>query len=994
MKKNFKMSSTPGRLAALFAALIAIAVVALGTVNYLFLVDTFLHRTAQDNTRDTASMAKSIGSFVATAYNMTQELAMNPEVTSMEPARQQKLLVNRLQLYTFIDNMHIQNTDDGSQVARAEGQTGNRSQRWWFKRMIADNRPFVSKSFHTFGTGSQADYAVAAVFFPIMQDQRYVGIIVANLKLAELQRQVEWFSGSNRISYILDGEGTVLAHPDQVQATEMYNYKTATKSLIVRDEAGKPVMEDGNHKLEVSSIDVPAELRNIVSKALAGESGHAAYTDFTGDEVIASYAPIMLPGASDNWVVITAQKKDTVLAAVKKIFISAAVIILLLSGCLIAVIIWQMKKMGIAYVELQNNHRILEKANREISMQNCQLQETQACLEEEAASRLQAEQALLVRNKEYKAALGLLTHSEQEDGLLPVILQDALELLQAPNGYIALLDKGRSCFRISLGQGIFAPMTNECFPVGLGMCGQVYSGGKALYIEDYRNYPQRMEILQFEPLTSVIMAPLISRNEVTGLLVASWTDQVHNVNDEDIDLVQHYGNLVAISLENIVNRKKIRHMAYHDSLTGLPNLEALKLRLEGKLAKANCGETCGAVLFIDLDDLKMVNDTFGHSYGDGIIIRAGAALVAGAEADSFVARVGGDEFIVILPGANDKQTIVQIANSILEFLHMDLEIEGVPLLLSASIGIARYPRDGSTVSDILKNADNAMYAAKREGKNKWRFYENRMQAETYETVVLTNSLRNAVKRGELSLEYQPQVCLRSGAITGFEALLRWNSPELGRIAPDRFIPLAEHSGLILPIGVWVLQEACRFIRTLTTLDRGQCRVAVNVSPRQLADAGFVDAVKLAVMENGIKTHQLEIEVTEGVVVHSLEDSIRKLEQLKALNVTVALDDFGTGYSSLTHLQRLPVNVLKVDKSFIDSVPGDVQRSTLVESIIGMAHALNLQVLAEGVETREQYEWLVNSKCDFVQGYFVSRPLREEAAIAFLKSSRTDADPMI
>lgn len=434
--------------------------------------------------------------------------------------------------------------------------------------------------------------------------------------------------------------------------------------------------------------------------------------------------------------------------------------------------------------------------------------------------------------------------------------------------------------------------------------------------------------------------------------------------------------------------EEIQGMAYSDILTGLPNRAQLNRQLTAEMERARCEEASGSILFIDLDDLKIVNDTFGHTSGDDVIIKAGMNIMAAAEGKSFVARISGDEFIVILPGESNRERVANIADRIIGALCQEYDVGGAYFNMSASAGVAVYPEDGDTAEDILKNADNALYAAKKVGKNCWCFYEKAMQAEAYEKMLLTNSLRNAANRGELVLHYQPQVVADSGAIVGFEALLRWNSPEYGFVPPDRFIPLAEKYGLIRSIGQWVLREACLFARCLANLGWGELHIAVNVSARQLTDPGFIDSVRCVLDEVGIEPRQLELEITESVLLTSLEDITGKLAELHALGVRLSLDDFGTGYSSLTYLQRLPVDTLKIDKSFIDIILMNTLQPAIIGLIIDMAHILKMTVVAEGVEKEQQLEYLVRKQCDLVQGYLVSRPVPENEAIRFLSRQAT------
>ena len=429
--------------------------------------------------------------------------------------------------------------------------------------------------------------------------------------------------------------------------------------------------------------------------------------------------------------------------------------------------------------------------------------------------------------------------------------------------------------------------------------------------------------------------------------------------------------------------KDMRHMAYSDPLTDLPNRLFLNERLSAEMGKARRGEASGCVIFIDLDNLKNVNDVFGHSRGDVLITMAAKRIIDTVGKEAFMARIGGDEFVVILPGKSDRKEIADLSNRIIEALGEGYEASGERFPMSASLGIAVYPADGDTAEEILKNADNAMYAAKNRGKQCWRFYETTMQTAAYQKILLTNSLHYALEHEELLLHYQPQVVSTNGKIVGFEALLRWNSAEHGAVSPALFIPLAEESGLIQPIGQWVLQEACRFAKQLADKGWPDIYVAVNISSKQIATDNFVTMVHEVIHEAGIEPQQLELEITESVLMISMEDAIRKLNELRGLGVRLSLDDFGTGFSSLTYLWHLPITTLKIDKSFIDMIVEDKAQLEIIRSVITMAHILKMCVIAEGVETEKQRLYLVKNHCDCIQGYLISPPITAAEAIKFL-----------
>lgn len=459
---------------------------------------------------------------------------------------------------------------------------------------------------------------------------------------------------------------------------------------------------------------------------------------------------------------------------------------------------------------------------------------------------------------------------------------------------------------------------------------------------------------------------------------------------EDGSMIKAYGVLQDITErveweeERHKQAQMIQHIAYFDGLTGLPNRHHLNEWMYQELERARKGETTGIVLFIDLDELKMVNDAYGHSYGDEIIAAAGKRIVEIGGESMFVARIGGDEFVLVLPGRYEQSEIGEFAQRIIDALGQRQEVSGLHFHMTASVGVACYPADGDTVEEIIKNADNAMYAAKRDGKNCWRCYTQEMQEEAYGKMRLMNGLRYALERGELSLVYQPQIFTKTAKIAGFEALLRWESPEYGRVSPIQFIPLAEQSGLIYSIGQWVLEEACRFARRLTLAGLGGIPVAVNISSKQVIADDFIEIVHQALREASIKPHQLELEITESILMESIEEANCKLAELKALGVSLSLDDFGTGYSSLTYLRNLPVETVKIDKSFIDMVTTDAHGANIIGSIVDMAHTLRMKVVAEGVENEGQLSYLASIGCDRIQGYIFSPPVTEQAAVELLR----------
>ena len=595
-----------------------------------------------------------------------------------------------------------------------------------------------------------------------------------------------------------------------------------------------------------------------------------------------------------------------------------------------------------------------------------------------ARKRISRQNELL---RELAAITAQLVNELDLDRALRMTLEQAVAFLGIPHGFIQLYaqDGCHACFKC--GAGRYAELVGSSLRFDdSGVLAEVLRTGRAVYIDNYSAWPQRMRGTQLaEEMTAALQAPLRMEGRIIGSIGLAAFGEPFTVDAEMRAAFEQFATIAAIAVKNAMSLQEANRLAFHDALTGLPNRAHLNQRLETEMELARRGESAGAVMFVDLDDLKTVNDHFGHSFGDSVIIAAGRDIAAAVGEEAYVARVGGDEFVVLLPGADLRQ-VSALAEQLVDTIRKEYEVRGQSVHMSTSVGITLYPVHAATGEEALKNADIAMYAAKATGKNTWRLFEPEMQKETYDQLVLTNSLRRALENGELYLEYQPQLSLVENRVAGFEALLRWNSRKHGQVPPARFIPLAEQRGLIQPIGEWVIAESCRFARQLAQLGKQDLHVAVNVSPRQLAATNFVDLVFQNMEAAGIEPRQLEIEITESVLIDSVEDSTAKLCDLSSLGVRLSLDDFGTGYSSLTYLRTLPVSTLKIDKSFIDKILDSKLQEGLVRSIVDMAHLLGLNVVAEGVETELQMEKLIRLGCDCVQGYVFSRPVSPTEAV--------------
>jgi diguanylate cyclase (GGDEF)-like protein/PAS domain S-box-containing protein len=429
---------------------------------------------------------------------------------------------------------------------------------------------------------------------------------------------------------------------------------------------------------------------------------------------------------------------------------------------------------------------------------------------------------------------------------------------------------------------------------------------------------------------------------------------------------------------DITERKRtdeyIRHMALHDKLTGLPNRVLLQDHAELAINRARRQMSSVAVLLLDLDRFKHINDSLGHHVGDEVLQVVAKRLNACVRSSDTVVRMGGDEFVILLPDLKNPAEAQRVADKAMESLAQDLVVSNHMLRITPSIGIALYPDNGSDLSTLLKNADAAMYHAKDLGRNNVQIFVPQMNERLTQRLEIEADLSRAIERNELVLHYQPLVEGRSGLICGVEALIRWRHPKRGMVSPLDFIPIAEETGLILPIGDWVLRTACHDIKRLSDECQTPLRLAVNLSPRQFNQPQLVDNVRDILQASGLSSHLLELEITEGMLMRDVEQTLSTLKNLRGIGVHLAIDDFGTGFSSLSYLSRFPIQTLKVDRSFVKDIGSDTSNTAIASAVISMAHTLGLRVVAEGVETREQRDFLRARRCDELQGYLFSKPV--------------------
>ncbi len=484
----------------------------------------------------------------------------------------------------------------------------------------------------------------------------------------------------------------------------------------------------------------------------------------------------------------------------------------------------------------------------------------------------------------------------------------------------------------------------------------------------------------------------------------SWQEirRVLGENDSMLILKKPFDNVEVLQLAHALSRKwvlnheiqgRLHKLAFYDSLTGLPNRALFLDRLTQSLEQARRYQQKGALLFIDMDNFKRINDTLGHGIGDALLRTTaerltrclrGSDTVARPREGGVAARLGGDEFTVLLPMVEMQADVTAVAHRISDHLSRTMDLGGHRVTVTPSIGIALYPDDGDNAEDLLKNADLAMYFAKRIGPNTFQFYDSSMNASGLKRLTIENHLRKAIELDEFSLNYQPQFDLETGRITGMEALLRWDNWELGSIPPMEFISIAEESGLIVPIGAWVLRTACRqavqWIETGVSLKR----MAVNLSVQQLMHPDFIETVKEVLAETNMVPHHLELEVTESLLESSTLELKSKLDALRNIDIRIAVDDFGNGYSNMSRLKKMNFDCIKIDRSFVSDIDGSRMNRSIISAILAMARSMNVRVIAEGVETTDQVDFLRGEQCQEVQGFLFGRPLSTSRAETVLR----------
>jgi diguanylate cyclase (GGDEF)-like protein len=565
---------------------------------------------------------------------------------------------------------------------------------------------------------------------------------------------------------------------------------------------------------------------------------------------------------------------------------------------------------------------------------------------------------------------------------------------------IALADPGSDLLAIVAAAGPTAETTRHVRlsidadrPEGRGLAGNAFRTRQPCISNDYMadsRVSAFHAIIRRDGANSCAAFPLLIRGQAVGVMIYLSSEK-DTFTTEFVELLQRLADNVSFALENFDRAdektkadERIEYLASRDSLTKLPNRDTFNELLHNAIERAHRHQRQFALLFIDLDRFKVINDSLGHDAGDILLLETADRLRDALRGSDVVARLGGDEFVVILEQTAEREDVENIARHLLSVLSQPLQLSGHECHTTASIGIAMYPSNGADAQTLTKNADMAMYLAKEDGKNGFRFFTKEIKTQSIERLMLESALRRALERDQFALHYQPKVDMATGQITGVEALLRWTHPELGVLPPMQFIPLAEETGLIVPIGRWVLKEACA--QNMAWQRRGlrPVSMAVNLSPRQFADERLLQDIDEALAASGMSPVLLQLEVTESMVMRNVSRAIKVLDAIQSRGIRLAIDDFGTGYSSMSLMKQFPIDTIKIDRSFVRDLPQDTEDRAIAQAIISMGKALGMTVVAEGVETAAQEAFLRDHACDEMQGYLYSKPVTPQQMADLLR----------
>ena len=768
---------------------------------------------------------------------------------------------------------------------------------------------------------------VVSLIVPIYKNDEFLGVTGSDISLDSLISQLP-VGGKEKHLVVFDKQGQLLAHPN-LGADSYTQYGEAGKKLLPGDF-------------------ISPELKRVIDNA--GQIQLPEYADsfsLNGEDYIINIHKV----EGVNWYVGVYKKRSSTLSALKDLklkffglFILYAILVaLLLHQALYQLVLRRLHSLVYAVTNFGKGQLEIDfpKENKdEIGTLNGSFKDMTI----EIRKLIDGLNQRIIEKEIAEKAANRLSKAVAFSGTGVVITDENFVIEYVNPKMLEMTDFAESDF---LRQPLLTIIANEM----------------TMLVEDIdidlrnRNYWRGDTLIEAQNKPPIWVSLSVSPIREDGGKITSYVASA-----QDISFVKE-------------SQRKMEQLAYFDTLTGLANRTFFRVQLRKSMALAERGRYSFALFYFDLDEFKRINDTLGHDAGDQLLVEVATRLKQRLRAEDTIARLGGDEFAVLLSGIEHQKEASEVADTIQKTLNQPIKLGSNEVIVSASIGITLAPFDSLEEDQLLKHADLAMYEAKAKGRNTFHFYSQDLNAAANERLFLENELRHAIKEKQLTLHYQPQVDCRDNSVVGYEALLRWFHPTQEFIPPTKFIPIAEATGLIVELGKWVLQQACEFTKRLEQQGRAS-NMSINLSARQFKDASLVPMLKKIIIETQINAKSLHLELTESMLMGNVEAAIDQLHQLKKLGISISIDDFGTGYSSLSYLKRFPVDILKIDRSFVKDIPEDDNDMEITAAIIAMAQKLKLDVVAEGVETIEQVEFLQNNNCFIVQGYYFSKPVAE------------------
>lgn len=737
------------------------------------------------------------------------------------------------------------------------------------------------------------------------------------------------------------------------------------------------VLNELNKAIHCSDALADAVLDKVASAVARGASGRLEW-DQGGERILGNFWSVFFKHAfhASNWTVLLGEPEAIALSAMSRfkaifppVIVMSVLVIVLLSMSQIRRFMVPLEKLS------EGTRKIADKDfSTRVNIDSGDEFEELATSFNSMTKRLGRQFNTLATMAEIDR---LILSTTDPDYIVETLLRRTRDVIPCDVLSVAVIDRADSSFaRLLIDWGDHEHQTSsETVELDSAELDALVKCSGHLLIDTA--HPSYLTPMLGAGIKHFLVLPVVLKEGLSALMSLGWRAP-DAISQEDVNQARELADRAAVALSNAAWEEKLYHQAHYDALTDLPNRALLKDRLEQALSRANRNGTFVALLFLDLDRFKGVNDSLGHGAGDLLLQETAKRLTCEIREVDTVVRFGGDEFIVVIPDLADDGRLMphisKICEGILAATLKPHVLQGHQVNVTSSIGISLYPTDADNFDDLLKNADTAMYHAKAQGRDNYQFYANDLNAAAMRQLDMENDLRAALDNDEFELFYQPQVHLESGRLIGAESLLRWNHPRLGLVSPVEFIPLAEESGLITSLGEWVLRTACAQSSNWLANGLPPVRIAVNLSARQFRDRDLVLTVKQALDESRLPAELLELEVTEGTIMGDIDRTIATLKALSQVGVRLAIDDFGTGYSSLAYLAQFPLDVLKIDKSFVTDVTNQPEVACIVSTIVSLAHSLNLSVIAEGVETVQQLDAMRSLRCEEIQGYLFGKPV--------------------